>query len=51
LSFAFLPGVLDDVKRNWNEDVILRMPKEEISYKNKMVENVENITVKKGVSE
>jgi hypothetical protein len=66
LSFAFLPWVLDDVKRNWNEDVILRMPKEEISYKNKMVknnkmlENIENTnsrpanvfnSVKKGVFE
>ncbi|MEY3996731.1 MAG: hypothetical protein RL344_1074 [Pseudomonadota bacterium] len=57
LSFAFLPWVLDDVKRNWNEDVILRMPKEQISYKNKMVENVNSTpanvfnSVKKGVSE
>jgi hypothetical protein len=57
LSFAFLPWVLDDVKRNWNEDVILRMPKDEISYKNKTVESTNSTSdsilnsVKKGVPE
>lgn len=60
LSFAFLPWVLDDARRNWNEDVILRMPKDEISYKNKMVESTSSTpstsdsvlnSVKKGVPE
>ncbi len=44
LSFAFLPWVLDDVKRNWDEDVILRMPKNEEFYKNRFIKDNTNHT-------
>jgi hypothetical protein len=40
LSCAFLPWVLDSTKRPWGEDVILRMPKNDIPYPNSPVKSV-----------
>lgn len=42
VSFAFLPWILDDIKRPWSDDIILQMPKIETPYKPNKVSKINN---------